>query len=99
MAVPLDRMRGRGPFPLWASLKNPDPSPVMIRTPDKPNCTQFYEIPDSSPQNCEGRKNKESLRLCLSQEKAKETGYLNIMWYPGWGSESEKQNSENPDFH
>lgn len=28
--------------------------------------------------------NKESLRNCHNHEEPKETGQLNVKWYPGW---------------
>lgn len=35
-------------------------------------------------------KNKECLESWQSQEKMKETWQLNVMWYPGWNPNTEK---------
>jgi len=46
----------------------------------------------STPQNCQGLQNKESLRNCHSLVEPKETR-MNVIWYPGSDSGTGKKNA------
>ena len=71
--------------------KTYNPGLIIRKTPEKSQLRLIPKVSDQySSKLSRSSKTRENLRNCHSQEEAKKTYLLNVMFLPGWNSGTKK---------